>query len=129
MCRACHRGGYGPRALARVHPRFRTPDLAIAVQSVVALALALSGSFVQLALLSMVTRLLAYITTSASVLVLRRRHGDPPGTLKLPGGALIPLASLLLSLALLAAARPAHLVAVGLAVLVGAVVYRFPRSS
>jgi basic amino acid/polyamine antiporter, APA family len=91
------------------------------------MALALSGSFVQLALLSMVTRLLAYITTSASVLVLRRRHGDPPGTLRLPGGPLIPLAALALSLALLLSARPAHLVAAGIAVLVGSIIYRFPR--
>jgi basic amino acid/polyamine antiporter, APA family len=120
-------GGYGPRALARVHPRFRTPDLAIAVQCVVALALALSGSFVQLALLSMVTRLLVYITTSASVLVLQRRHGDAPGTFRLPGGPLIPLAALALAVVLLLSARPAHLVAVGIAVLVGSVIYRFPR--
>lgn len=119
--------GYGPRVLARVHPRLRTPDLAIAVQCVAALALALSGSFVQLALLSMVTRLLAYISTSASVLVLRRRNGDPPGTLHLPGGSLIPIAALALSLVLLLSARPAHLVAVGIAVLVGSVIYRFPR--
>lgn len=120
-------GGYGPRVLARVHPRWRTPDLAIAVQCVAALALALSGSFVQLALLSMVTRLLAYISTSASVLVLLRRHGDPPGTLQLPGGSLIPIAALALSLVLLLSARPAHLVAVGIAVLAGSVIYRFPR--
>ena len=80
-----------------------------------------------LALLTMVTRLLAYITTSASVLVLRRRHGDPPGTLRLPGGPLIPMAALALSLALLLTARPAHLVAVGIAVLLGSVIYRFPR--
>ncbi len=120
-------GGYGPRALARVHPRFRTPDLAIALQTVVALALALSGSFVQLALLSMVTRLLAYITTSASVLVLHRRRGEPPGTLTLPGGPLIPFAALVLSLALLFSARPAHLIAAGIAVLLGTVIYKFPR--
>lgn len=120
--------GHGPRLLARVNPRFRTPDVAIAVQTVLALALALSGSFVQLALLSMVSRLLAYITTAAAVLVLRHRHGDPPGTLKLPGGPAIPAAALLLSLALLSAARPAHLVAVGLAVLAGSVIYRFPRA-
>lgn len=119
--------GYGPRALARVHPRLRTPDRAIALQCAVALALALTGSFVQLALLSMVTRLLAYITTSASVLVLRRRHGTAPGALRLPGGPLIPGAALALSLALLLSARPVHLVAAGVAVLAGSVLYRFPR--
>lgn len=119
--------GYGPRAMARVHPRFRTPHLAIGVQCAAALALALSGSFVQLALLSMVTRLLAYITTSASVLVLRRRFGEPGYALQLPGGALIPCCALALSLALLLSARPAHLIAVGIAVAVGSVIYWFPR--
>jgi APA family basic amino acid/polyamine antiporter len=122
-------GGHGPRALARVHPRFRTPDVAIAVQCVAALALALSGSFVQLALLSMVTRLLSYIVTSASVLVLQKRLGYPPGTLRLPGGPVIPLAALALSLTLLLSARPAHLIAVGIAVLIGTVIYRFPRGA
>ena len=119
--------GYGPRALARVHPRFRTPDLAIALQGVLALALALSGSFVQLALLSMVTRLVAYLTTSASVLVLERRHGTPPGALRLPGGPLIPIAAFALSLALLSAAQPAHLLATAIAMAVGTVIYFFPR--
>lgn len=120
--------GYGPGALAHVHPRWRTPDVAIGVQCIVALALALSGSFVQLALLSMVTRLLSYIATSASVLVLRRRHGDPPGAVRLPGGPLIPLAALALSLVLLLSARPAHLAAAALAVLVGSVIYRTRRA-
>ncbi|MCD9047503.1 APC family permease [Luteimonas sp. MHLX1A] len=121
--------GYGPAALSRVHPRFRTPMAAIVVQCVLALALALSGSFVQLALLSMVTRLLAYISTAASVLVLRRRHGDPPGTLRLPGGALIPVAALLLGITLLLGASTTNLLAVGVAILVGSVIYRFPRKA
>ena len=119
--------GYGPRFLAQVHPRFRTPAAAIAVQGVLALLLALTGSFVQLALLSMVTRLIGYITTTAGLLVLQRRLGDPPGTLRLPGGPLIPLAALLLSVALLLSASIANLVAVGIAVLAGSLIYLFPR--
>ncbi len=119
--------GYGPRVLARVHPRLHTPAVAIAFQCALALALALSGSFVQLALLSMVTRLLAYISTAASVLVLRRRLGDPPGAWRLPGGPLVPVAALVLSLAMLLSASMAHLLAVALAMAVGSVFYRFPR--
>lgn len=119
--------GYGPRVLAHVHPRLHTPAVAIAFQCALALALALSGSFVQLALLSMVTRLLAYISTSASVLVLQRRHGDRPGSFRLPGGALVPVAALVLSLAMLLSASPAHLLAVALAMAVGSLFYRFPR--
>lgn len=121
--------GYGPLVLARVHPRFRTPAVAIAVQGILALALALTGSFVQLALLSMVTRLLGYISTSAAVLVLQRRLGEPADALHLPGGPLIPLAALALSLGLLLSASFGNLIAVAIAILVGSVIYRFPRHS
>src|SRR5690606_7539172 len=90
--------GYGPRALARIHPRFRTPAAAIITVAVVSLRRAPSGSFVQLALLSVVARLCTYIGTSLSVLVLRRSHGDRGTALHLPGGPLIPIAATLLSI-------------------------------
>ncbi|MCC4591555.1 APC family permease [Xanthomonas campestris pv. cannae] len=124
---ALAKDGYGPAFLARVHPRFRTPAAAILLQGVLSLALALSGSFVQLALLSMVTRLFAYIGTAAAVLVLARRYRDRPGALRLPGGPLIPLAALLLAFALLLSASWQNLAAAGVALLVGALFYRFPR--
>ena len=119
--------GYGPKALARIHPRYRTPAVAIVAVTVVSLALALSGSFVELALLSAVARLTAYLAVSASVLVLRKRHGGRKEALRLPGGALIPAAAFLLSLALLTSAGWANLAAAGLAVLAGALIYRFWR--
>src|SRR3546814_275687 len=52
--------GYGPRALASIHPRFRTPTVAILTLGAFSLVLALSGSFVQLALLSVVGRRFTY---------------------------------------------------------------------
>ncbi len=126
---ALARDGYGPRVLAQVHPRFRTPAAAILCQGVIALALALTGSFVQLALLSMTTRLFAYIGTAAAVIVLARRFGDRPGALRLPGGPLIPVLALLLCLALFASASWMHIAAALVAVLVGSIIYRFPRRS
>ncbi len=124
---ALARDGYGPKILAQVHPRFRTPAAAIIAQGLIALALALSGSFVQLALLSMTTRLFAYIGTAAAVLVLARRFRDRPGALKLPGGPLIPILALLLCLALFASASWQNIAAAGTAFAVGAVIYKFPR--
>ncbi len=119
--------GHGPRFLAAIHPRFRTPAAAIVTQGVIALGLALWGSFVQLALLSMVTRLLAYIGTAAAVIVLARRFGHRPDALQLPGGPLIPVLAILLSLALLASASLGNLIAVGIALLIGGVIYLLPR--
>jgi amino acid transporter len=119
--------GFGPRALTAIHPRFRTPAAAILVIGVLSLLLALTGSFVQLALLSVVARLFTYIGTAVAVLVLRRRHGDRPSALQLPGGALIPIAATVLSLGLLASASLQNLVAGAIALLLGAAIYRFWR--
>jgi amino acid transporter len=119
--------GYGPRWLAAIHPRFRTPANAILLLGVLSLALALSGSFVQLALLSVVARLFTYIGTATSVLVLRRRHGDQPGAMRLPGGPLIPVVALLLSIGLLASAKVENLVAGAIALLVGVAIYALRR--
>ena len=124
---ALARDGYGPAFLARIHPRFHTPAAAIVVQFVISLALALSGSFAGLALLSMVTRLLAYIGTAAAVLVLARRYRSRPGALKLPGGPLIPVLALPLSVGLLLSASWQNLLAVGVALSIGALIYLFPR--
>jgi len=120
--------GYGPRALTRVHPRFRTPSAAIILQGGLALVLALSGSFVELALLSVVARLFTYLGTTASLLVLRKRFAHRADAFHLPGGPLIPILAMLMSLGLLAAATLANLVAAAVALIVGAVVYRFRRA-
>lgn len=119
--------GFGPRALARVHPRFRTPALAVWVQGGLALLLALTGSFVQLALLSVIARLITYMGTCAALLVLQPRFAGRADALVLPGGRLIPLLALLLSASLLAAADGRQLVAAAIALLAGAAIHRFWR--
>lgn len=119
--------GIGPAALTRIHPRFRTPAIAVVVVGVASVILALSGSFVQLALLSVVARLFGYLATALAVLVLRKRHGQREGAMHLPGGPAIPIAATLLSLALLASAGVANLVAAAVALLAGALIYRFWR--
>ncbi|MDR0183738.1 APC family permease [Lysobacter arvi] len=124
---ALSQDGYGPRWLGAIHPRFRTPAVAIVLIGAISLALALSGSFVQLALLSVVSRLCTYLGTAGSVLVLRHRHAHREGALRLPGGALIPVAALALSLGLLASAQIANLIAAAIALAIGALVYRLRR--
>ncbi len=60
------------RAISYVHPRFHTPTIAISIHAVVALALALGGSFAKLALLSAVARLTTYLFTCAALPRLRK---------------------------------------------------------
>jgi amino acid transporter len=120
---ALARDGYGPALLARVHPRYRTPAPAIVAQGGLAWALALSGSFTQLAMLSIVARLATYIGTAAAVPVLRRRLGMKPGAFVVPGGPLIPILALLLCLAFLASATADNLVAGAIGLAVGVAIY------
>jgi amino acid transporter len=115
--------GYGPRVLARVHPRYKTPAAAIVTQSVFSLLLALSGSFVQLAMLSVIARLATYIGTAAAVPVLRRRFADREVAYRLPGGPLIPILAILLSLAFLMSATRQNLIAGAIALAIGALIY------
>jgi amino acid transporter len=119
--------GCGPAALTRIHPRYRTPAVAIVTVGVLSVLLALSGSFVALALLSVVARLVTYLATAVSVIVLRKRHGQRGNALRLPGGPTIPIVATLLTIALLASAGVANLVAAAAALVAGALIYRFWR--
>lgn len=70
--------GEMPAALARVHPRWRTPDVAIGVVAVVAILFTLTGTFRQLLGINVLTRLLAYVATILALLALRRRASPAP---------------------------------------------------
>ncbi len=70
---ALGRDGILPRAFAVVHPRFRTPQLAIAVYALIVALLAISSSFTQLAVLANVTALTLYLMCIAAAWELQRR--------------------------------------------------------
>jgi amino acid transporter len=119
--------GFGPRVLGRVHPRWRTPFVAIPTQTSVAFVLALSGTFVQMALLSVIARLAMYLSTAAAVPILRRRIPRSEHTIVLPGGPLIPIAALAICLVFLLSATRWNLIAGAGALVVGAVLFATRR--
>ena len=124
---ALAKDGYFPAKLAEVHPRYRTPAAALTVQTLIALPLALTGSFVHLAVLSVVARLVTYLGTALAVPVLRRKMPERPGAFRIPGGATVPIAATLLSLAFAASAKPINLIAAGVAIVVGMGIYALRR--
>jgi amino acid transporter len=64
--------GYLPRALAAVHPRRRTPHVAILAQTLLALALAISGEFERLAIFANASALALYLGCAVAAWRLRR---------------------------------------------------------
>jgi amino acid transporter len=115
-----------PPFFGRVHERFHTPANAILVTSIVALFLAISGTFQTMAAASAISRLVVYVATCASVLRLRAPRYDgvvTPATFVVPGGPVIPALAIVIALAILAGATRVQLVAGVVALAVGAVLY------
>jgi amino acid transporter len=117
-----------PRRLAAVHPRYRTPWIALITQTAIALPLALTGTFTGLAALSVIARMATYIGTAAAVPVLRRKMTATPGAIRLPGGPLVPIAALAVCAVFLSAATAKNLLAGAIAFGVGAVIYFVGRN-
>jgi amino acid transporter len=92
MLLAFGRDGFIPRWFASVHPVFRTPHVAILFHATVLAAVALSGTFVQLAILANVAVLSLYLLCAIAAAVLWkqnvRQSGEP---FKAPGGPLVPV--------------------------------------
>jgi len=74
-----------PTWFAKVHSRFRTPYISIAVYSLAVFAFAALGDFRWNAILSAATRLVVYGGMAVALLLLRRKNGPAPFTL--PAGA------------------------------------------
>ena len=87
-----------PAWLARVHPGYQTPHVSLWVYGVLCLALAVSGSFVKLAVMSTLARLLTYIICIAALPRLEKSTESIEDQFKLPGGLLIPGIAMLLCL-------------------------------
>jgi APA family basic amino acid/polyamine antiporter len=123
---ALAKDGFGPRILTDLHPKFRTPWVAVLTQTAIALPLAFTGSFETLATLSAVARLATYFGTALAVPVLRRRLAKEPAV-RLPGGPVIPIAAAILCVIFAASAEAKNLIAGAVALVVGALIFFFWR--
>src|SRR5205807_4272498 len=98
MIFAFGRDGALPAFFAHVHPRYRSPDVALITYAVLAFALSVTGTFEQLAVLSNVAVLLMYLLCCAGCWFLVQRNvrgdGQPfnfPGMNILPGLAIVAI--------------------------------------
>jgi len=85
------RDGLFVSALGRVHPRFKTPHVAIAVQGVWASVLAVSGSYERLFSYVVFTAWIFYGLAVLAVVVLRRRWPERERPYKMWGYPVTPL--------------------------------------
>jgi basic amino acid/polyamine antiporter, APA family len=99
---ATARDGYFFKALAEVHPRFRTPSVAIVVQCGLAIVLLLlGGSFRQFFSLTIFAEWLFYMIAASTVFVFRRREPNLARSYRVWGYPVVPALFVLVAAALL----------------------------
>jgi len=96
MIFAFGRDGALPQFFAHVHPRYRSPDVAIITYASLAFALSISGTFEKLAVLSNVAVLLMYLLCCAACWVLVQRDVRADGKpFNFPGMNIVPALAIL----------------------------------
>ncbi|HEX9829952.1 MAG TPA: amino acid permease [Bacteroidota bacterium] len=113
-----------PAAFAKIHPRFQTPYISILFYSVLAFLLAVFSNFITLAAVSVVSRLLYYITTSGAVFVFRRQSKAP---FTIPLGPVIPIAGIAFALYLLQYPKLEEVYFAAGGIAIGTVLYFFVK--
>lgn len=112
--------GLLPAALGKVLPQRRTPWAAILATTLVAMALAFTGTLAALAETVVLLLLVVFISTNVAVLVLRRDAVDRPH-FRTP--TVLPVLAILSCLLLLAQQTPATWARAGLLLAAGALLY------
>jgi APA family basic amino acid/polyamine antiporter len=113
------RQGLLPTALGTVHPKRRTPHLAVLTVLAVALALALSGTLTYLAGTTSLLLLLVFFTVNVSLFVIKRRKRGTSRTFCAPRW--VPLAGALSCLGLMPFVPRSSLLTAGIIVTLGSV--------
>ncbi len=91
---ALGRDGILPKSFSHVHPRFRSPDVAIVVYSGIAFLFSLTSTFESLAVMANVAALLLYIICCAAAWELMRRDvRTEAAPFTFPGAKVVPIIS------------------------------------
>ncbi len=115
-----------PAVFGRVHPVYRTPHVAIWFTSIVLVVLALTGSFVFLAAVSAVARLVVYMSACGATLRLRSASMASrvaAAEFVAPGGPIVPIVAIAITSSILVSATTQQLLAGGAALAAGAVLF------
>jgi amino acid transporter len=89
-----------PAIFARIHPRFRTPDVSILVYTVFLLVFTLAGNFRWNITLSAIVRLFTYSSIAIALLILRKRNPNADA-FRLPFGKTLAIVAILFCVVLL----------------------------
>jgi basic amino acid/polyamine antiporter, APA family len=129
MIFAFGRDGALPQFFAHVHPRYRSPDVAIITYATLAFALSISGTFERLAVLSNVAVLLMYLLCCAACWILVQRDvrsdGEP---FNFPGMRIVPALAILAIIWILTHGTAREFIVTGIVLVLSSLLYFVRRT-
>jgi APA family basic amino acid/polyamine antiporter len=118
------RNGILPAKMAAVHPRFRTPHIAITVHAIIACILSVSSTFQYLAILANIAALLLYLLCCSAALQLVRRNVRTEGApFSIPGDKIVPVLSIAVVLWILSHATLSEFGVAALVLMIASALY------
>ena len=114
------------KSAGTLHPRYRTPAVALAIQGIWIAVLCLSGTFAQLVDFTLAASLIFYVLTPIALFVLRFRHPELERPVRVWGYPVVPALYTLATAAVgldLVLLRPAYTLPGLVLVLLGIPVY------
>jgi amino acid transporter len=118
------RNGILPAKMAAVHPRFRTPHIAIIVHAIIACALSVSSTFRYLAVLANIAALLLYLFCCSAAFELTRRNVVSDGKpFSIPGDRIIPFLAIAIVLWILSHATLSEFGVAALVLVIASALY------
>jgi basic amino acid/polyamine antiporter, APA family len=118
-----------PAGIGAVHPRYRTPHIAILIHAALSLGFALTGTFENLAVLAVIATLIVYLICCLASIQLRRRDVHDEGAIpfKVPGGPVIPIIASAIVVWLMTASTRQEILAMGAMLAIETLVYFLMR--
>jgi len=110
--------GLLPHFFARVHPKYRTPYIALIIQNTITLIAAILGTISQLIILSVFTILFCYLITCISVFPLRKKFS---GGIRLP--SIVPVLGIIVCIYMIAQTAISQIIIGSILILLGIPIY------
>ena len=122
---ALARDGHLPSVVARIHPQFRTPHIAILVHAAFCLVFALTGSFASLLIVATLATLIVYLICCAATIQLQRLDVRADGAVpfRVPGGPIIPILAIAVVVWLMSSSTRQEFIALAIMLGVETVLY------
>ncbi len=112
-----------PSFMAKVHPRYHTPHVALLLTCSIMLVLTLTNTLLFLLTISALGQLFIYVITCASLIKLREKKAIPAAAFILPAGKIIAIVSILFCILIMAGSTGKELLYILTVLVAGVIVY------